>query len=114
MAASSHIVSPGPGSEPGTASVRQTQMKCFRLLLLGLAAFAAFTALTFWFFTREETETRLWCTDGRVCTEYFSLKDGLPVRTVCPAEGNETYDLPERCIRSGDDCSCEQVQERSR
>ena len=53
-----------------------------------------------------DVSTRLVCTDGRVCTEHFRLKDGMPVRQECPSRGGEKYGLPDRCERIGDECRC--------
>jgi hypothetical protein len=81
-------------------------MRRFRPLLLGIAAFAAVAGLALWWFTRDETGTRLVCRDGQVCTESFSFKDGLPVRAVCPSTGGEQYGLPDGCTRLGSTCRC--------
>jgi hypothetical protein len=41
--------------------------------------------------TRAELSTRLVRYDGQLCTEYFDLKDGMPVRAECPSRGGEWY-----------------------
>jgi len=81
-------------------------MRRLRPLLLGIAAFIVAAGLVFWWFTREETGTRQVCSDGQVCTESFSLKDGLPVRAVCPSTGGEQYGLPDGCTKLGSNCRC--------
>ena len=81
-------------------------MKILRGLLVAGVACLAFASLVLWVFTREEVGSRLMCSDGRVCTEYFSLKDGLGVRWKCPSVGHEQYGLPESCERIGDGCRC--------
>ena len=60
----------------------------------------ALSAAILWLFTRREASTRIVCIDGHVCTEHFNLKDGMPIDTVCPSQGGESYPLPEGCTRS--------------
>jgi hypothetical protein len=81
-------------------------MKWFKSLLGGVAALALLGGGILWWFTRDELSTRVVCTNGQVCTEYFSVKDGLPVRSTCPSEGGEKYPLSVDCIRVGSSCSC--------
>ena len=73
---------------------------------IGVGIAAAVWGGVVWFAVHSETSTRLTCVNGRVCTEYFSLKDGSPVRSVCPREGGEKYPLDPRCERLGDNCQC--------
>ena len=81
-------------------------MKRYAFLAAGVAALLMICGGAFWVFKRSDISTRVVCTDGRVCTEYFGLKDGLPVDSVCPSEGGERYPLPDGCTRTGNDCRC--------
>ena len=63
------------------------------------ATLLAIGAGAYWLFAHADVSTRAVCVDGQVCTEYFSLKGGLPVRSVCPSEGGERYPLSGPCTR---------------
>jgi hypothetical protein len=67
---------------------------------------ALLCGVVYLWYTRSEISTMAICADGQVCTDYFYLKDGLPVRTVCPSKGGEEYPLPKSCTRSGGECHC--------
>jgi hypothetical protein len=75
-------------------------------LTAGIASLALIGGGVLWWFSRQDISTRLVCTAGQICTEYFSLKDGLPVRSVCPSEGREKYPLRPGCTRVGGECTC--------
>ncbi len=79
-------------------------MKRYRALLVGAAIVVALACV--FLFPRQEVGTRVVCTGGQACTEYFSLKDGLPLRAVCPSDGREQYGLGPGCTRLGNDCRC--------
>jgi hypothetical protein len=81
-------------------------MKTMGMVGIGVGIAAAVWGGVLWFSARTETSTRLICVDSQVCTEYFSLKDGSPVRSVCPSEGGERYPLRPGCTRSGKTCQC--------
>ena len=81
-------------------------MRTMGMVGIGVGIAAAVWGGVIWFAVREETSTRLSCVDGQVCTEYFSLKDGRTVRSVCPSEGGEKYPLGPTCARSGNACRC--------
>jgi hypothetical protein len=57
---------------------------------VGLAA-VLLLLVGFWF-TRPELATRQVRYGGQLCTEYFSLKDGMEVRAECPSRGGESYE----------------------
>jgi hypothetical protein len=73
---------------------------------IGVGIAAAIWGAVLWLAMRPGTSTRLTCVDGQVCTESFNVKDGLPVRSVCPSEGGERYPLRPGCTRSGNTCRC--------
>jgi hypothetical protein len=54
-------------------------------LVIGIVAVGAFL------FTRREIRTRRVKFRDQICTEYFDLKDGRPVRVECPSRGDESY-----------------------
>lgn len=81
-------------------------MKRYMFLVIGVGTLALGGGGVFWWFTRADISTRAVCTGGQICTESFSLKDGLPVRSVCPSEGGEHDPLPPGCTRIGGDCNC--------
>ena len=76
------------------------------IIVLAVVALAGVAALAFAWFAHGDLDTRLACSGGRLCTEYFSLKDGLTVRAVCPREGSEHFGLRPGCESVGNDCRC--------
>jgi hypothetical protein len=54
-------------------------------IVIGLVAVGAIL------FSRPEIRTRRVKYRNQICTEYFDLKDGMPVRAECPSRGAERY-----------------------
>lgn len=79
-------------------------MKRLAALAVAGGTLLAIGAAAIWLlFVRADISTRAVCVDGQVCTEYFNLKDGVPVDSVCPSQGGETYPLSAPCARPGGD-----------
>ena len=82
-------------------------MKHYRALVFAGGTLLAICGGAFRWFTHPDISTRVVCTQGQVCTEYFNLKDGLTIRAVCPSVGGERYGLRHGCERVGSDCRCD-------
>jgi hypothetical protein len=95
------VTSEGPLPREG-ASGSKRLLKRYAALAIAAAALLAIGAAALWLlFVRADISTRAVCVDGQVCTEYFNLKDGLPVDSVCPSEGGERYPLSAPCTKPG-------------